>query len=304
MKIQIKLLVVIILVITIVVYSYYFLFYRNKPKIIVRIATTTSLYAISFLDHIANEFKKTYRDVELFFLAVGSGTALEYAERGDVCSVIVHAPDLEAKYLRWNIIENQRFIVYNFFVIAGPKDDPANISKADSIVDAFRRIYETAQKNVIKFVSRSDNSGTHRRELYVWRIVNADKFDSNWYLECGCGADQALLLADELNAYILTDESSYNVLKKKGKINKLSILYINHYDFDTINVYSMYLSKKCEGEERKYAELFQDFVYNNHQKILEELAEIYNTNIFISAKNRENDLLIVWEKIARGEVSD
>ncbi|MEM1806308.1 MAG: substrate-binding domain-containing protein [Ignisphaera sp.] len=302
MRLWIKIIVILISISLLVVGTYY-LIDRSNSKIIVRIATTTSLYTTGLLEYMANTFRKLYPNVEIVFIAVGSGAALEYAKRGDVCMVIVHAPELEAEYLKLGVIDRHKPFVYNFFVIIGPSSDPANVSRSKSFVDAFQRIYIATQKGLTKFVSRADRSGTCMRERYLWRISNVSRLEGEWYIECGCGADQALLLADELEAYTFADVGTYEILKRKNRLSNIVILYTNTSDYASLNIYSTYIATNCRGIEKRYTELFQEFLYIN-QNIVEEFCTLFGTKIFTPVKDQEDMVLNIWRTQALGKIDD
>lgn len=281
------------------------LFVSSNRKINVIIATTTSLYSTGILDFFADGFKKLNPNVEIIFIAVGSGAALKYAEKGDACAVFTHAPSLEKKYLDVGVIENHRIFAYNVFIIVGPKDDPANISRSNHVLEAFRRIYHTAKERKVLFVSRGDRSGTHIRELFIWRRINITPSD-NWYIECGCGSDEALRIANELKAYTLTDIATFVLLKEKGLVQNVAPLYVNYTDYLTLNIYSMYIAKNCNNSRRWYIEQFLDYVYKNQQYLIEEFNNKLNRNgkVFYPAREREDIILKLWEEFAKGEVLD
>lgn len=273
----------------------------NSGKIKVKISTTTSLYISGLLEFFAEEFRKLYPDVEIVFISVGSGAALEYAKRGDVCAIFVHAPSLEKKYIEMEAIKDHRIFAYNIFIVVGPDDDPANISKTMSIQQAFKQIYAFAKNGKAIFVGRGDNSGAHIRELSIWRLINAS-MDEDWYKECGCSADQALIIANELKAYTLTDIVTYTVFEKKGKISNVKALYINYSDPLTINIYSMYTSSNCNNiKEKKYAEKFLNFIYRN-QYLIEKFNKALGFDGFYPAKDKEAFLYKVWKELAEVDV--
>ncbi len=133
-------------------------------KTVLRVSTTTSLYATGLLDKLAEEFSKDHPNIVVQFIAVGSGEALKKAALGDADLVLVHAPPLEKEYLEKEVIYDGKIFAYNYFVIVGPKNDPAGIKGLDPI-SAIRKIYEAGEKGLARFVSRGDYSGTHVREL-------------------------------------------------------------------------------------------------------------------------------------------
>ncbi|MEM0501711.1 MAG: substrate-binding domain-containing protein [Ignisphaera sp.] len=272
--------------------------YPTRPIIRVRIATTTSLYATGLLEYISSRFTEVHRDIELQFIAVGSGAALRYAERGDVCAILIHEPGLEKLYIERGAIEGQRILAYSFFVIVGPENDPANVSSALDVVDAFRRVYRVAEEGLIRFISRADNSGTHNREMKIWNLIGVSPRDKPWYIECGCGMDQALIMASEFKGYTLSDVGTYTVLKAKGRIQNVKILYGNASDDLMLNIYSGYLASGCRGTERMYAELFLDFIYSNPDIVNSFGVEEYGVRLFYHSRHYEGSILDAWNRLA------
>jgi len=262
------------------------------------ISTTTSLYQTGLLNFLASKFVEEYPGVNISFLPVGSGHALQMAARGDVCAVLVHAPSLEIQYLSSGAISNHTIFAYNFFVIVGPPDDPANVSRAPNAVEAFRRIYETAEKGATVFISRGDGSGTHVKELQLWKASGLNPSGKPWYRECGCGMTEALMMANEMNGYTLSDIGTFLKLKRGGRIQNLVELYSNSTEL--INVYSAYLSAKCLGPERDYAAKFIQFLASDEgQKLIASYgAYEYGRQLFYQAKGCEEWLSEIWSKLA------
>ncbi|HIQ10355.1 MAG TPA: tungsten ABC transporter permease [Pyrodictium sp.] len=275
------------------------LLYTSYGKIVrVRVTTTTSLYATGLLDYLADQFYREYPNVRIDFIAVGSGEALKRAAKGDACMVFVHAPSLEREYVEKGVLEQHRIIAYNFFVIVGPQDDPAGVRGAKSATEVFMKIYVAGEEGKATFVSRGDYSGTHVKELSIWRFASLDPRGRPWYRESGAGMAQTLVMANELRAYTLSDIGTYLKLKKDGKLPNLEILYANSTEL--INIYSVYIVKSCAGEERKYAELFADFIYNNQDLIGRYGVDKYGQPLFYPAKDKESDLYKIWLKLSRG----
>jgi len=264
----------------------------------VRVTTTTSLYATGLLDYLADRFKEKYPSVEIDFIAVGSGEALRRAERGDACMVFVHAPSLEKQYMEEGVITGHRIFAYNYFIVVGPPSDPANVKAAENAVDAFKRIYEAGEAGKAKFVSRGDNSGTHVKELSIWKLAGLDPRGRSWYLESGQGMSQTLVMASELGAYTLSDIGTYLKLKKDSKLPGIELLYSNSTEL--INIYSIYLVTSCTGGEREYAEKFAEFVYNNQDLIGSYGVDRYGQPLFYPAEGHEEELQAAWEMLAKG----
>ena len=268
----------------------------SREPVRVRIATTTSLYATGLLDYLAEKFKEKTPSVEIDFIAVGSGEALRRAERGDACLVFVHAPSLEKEYIEKGVIVGGKIFAYNYFVVVGPREDPADIRDSENAVDVFKKIYTAGEEGLAKFVSRGDNSGTHVREQSIWSRAGLDPSGREWYLETGQGMAHTLLVANELGAYTLSDIGTYLKLKSEDRINNLEILYSNSTEL--VNIYSIYLVATCRGSEKKLAEKFTLFILDNQDLIREYGLEDYNQSLFYPARGREYELRRYWEALA------
>jgi len=207
-----------------------------------KIATTTSLYDTGLWYYLEPMFEK-YADVEMDIIYAGTGIALEYGKRGDVDAVVVHDPAAEDKFIADGYGINRRYFAYNFFLIAGPATDPAGI-KGLSATEAFKKIYEAGMSSPdsVKFISRGDNSGTHSKEKLIWSkagfnyddILNSGK----WYEEAGKGMGPSLVMANEQQAYILADISTF--LSYTKNINdKATIVSLVEQDPVFLNVYAV-----------------------------------------------------------------
>lgn len=264
----------------------------------VRVTTTTSLYATGLLDYLEDQFRKQHPNVEIDFVAVGSGEALRRAEMGDACMVFVHAPSLEKRYLERGAIGRGRIFAYNYFIIAGPPSDPAGI-RGDDPVDAFEKIYRAGEEGRALFVSRGDNSGTHVKELSLWGAAGLDPRGRPWYLETGSGMGNTLLVANERGAYVLTDMGTYLKFRRDGKIPGLEIM-VQGGD-ELLNIYSVYLVPACGGKEAEYAEMFADFVAGEAQELIASYkVDVYGQPLFYPAKGRLGWLSEKWHELAGG----
>ncbi len=168
------------------------------------LASTTSTQNSGLLDYLS-PLLRSATGIEVHVVAVGTGAALEMGRRGDADVVLVHAKELELELLRKGFFVNRRDVMYNDFVIIGPKNDPAGIKNAKSAAEAFRKI-ESARGT---FVSRGDNSGTHKREQSLWKEAGISPSGSRWYLEVGQGQAKAQRIANEKQAYTLTDRGTW-----------------------------------------------------------------------------------------------
>ena len=260
--------------------------------------TTTSLYQTGLLEALASDFAGTHSGVTIRFIAVGSGEALARAARGDACLVLVHAPSLEKKYIEEGVLERHEIIAFNYFVIVGPTSDPANVSSASSPVEAFKRIYRAGEEGRALFVSRGDRSGTHVRELALWRLAGLDPEGRPWYLEAGQGMSETLIIAAEKGAYTLSDMGTYLKLSREGRLPGLKILYSGGREL--INVYSAYLVSSCTGRERSAAEAFLAYLSSERgqQLIAGYGADKYGAPLFYKAAGNETMLEEAWEWLA------
>ncbi|MCD6591479.1 MAG: substrate-binding domain-containing protein [Thaumarchaeota archaeon] len=258
----------------------------------IRITTTTSLYAT-----VASEFSKREASVSFDFIPVGSGEALRRAELGDACMVFVHAPSLEKKYLEKGVITDRRIFAYNYFIIVGPASDPAGVSDAESPLEAFSKIYQAGEAGKACFVSRGDNSGTHVKELSIWRAAGLNPSGKPWYMETGSGMSATLLVANERNAYALSDIGTYLKLRSEGRLPNLRILYQGGVDL--INIYSVYLVSTCEDPERDLAIEFMDFVVGDGQDLIASYGvDRYGRPLFNPAKDNLSWLEETWSRLA------
>jgi tungstate transport system substrate-binding protein len=177
----------------------------TKP---VLLATTTSTRDSGLLDVLMPVFEhKTGYVVKT--IAVGSGEALAMGQRGDADVLLSHAPAAEQPLVEAGWLLERVPFMYNDFVLVGPEADPALVRQAQSAADAFRRLAETKAS----FISRGDNSGTHKQEQALWQALGLAP-QGTWYVEAGQGMGATLRIASEKSAYTLTDRSTYLHLQK------------------------------------------------------------------------------------------
>jgi tungstate transport system substrate-binding protein len=162
-------------------------------------------------------------------IAVGTGQALMLAAKGDADVALVHAPRLEKKYVAQGKLLNRRLVMYNDFIIIGPSNDPAKIKSAKNAVAALKLI---AQSNS-SFVSRGDNSGTHKLEKSLWEDTGITP-KGTWYVESGQGMGATLKIANDRNAYTISDRGTYLAFVKQ-----LTLPILLQGDRRLLNVYSV-----------------------------------------------------------------
>ncbi len=183
---------------------------------ILRMATTTSTDNSGLLAVLNPPFEKQFQ-IRLDVVAVGTGKALRLAENGDVDVVFVHAPQAEKAFVDAGYGIDRRAVMHNDFIIAGPKNDPAGILSATNATQALRLIAEKQAP----FVSRGDNSGTHKKEMQLWQNTGSQPSGS-WYFSVGQGMGAVLRIADDKQAYTLSDRGTF--ISYEDKID-LEILF-------------------------------------------------------------------------------
>jgi tungstate transport system substrate-binding protein len=187
--------------------------YAEEKSIVV--ASTTSTEDSGLFRHILPLFKaKTGIDVKV--VAQGTGQALDTGRRGDADVVFVHAKSAEEKFLADGFGVKRYPVMYNDFVLIGPKSDPAGISGGKDIVAALKAIKEKGAP----FISRGDRSGTHIAELNLWKAAGIDieKDNGAWYKSIGQGMGAALNIASASNAYVLSDRGTWLSFKNRGDL--------------------------------------------------------------------------------------
>ncbi len=181
-----------------------------------RLATTTSTENSGLLAELIPPFEATNSCV-VDVIAVGTGKALKLGERGDVDVVLVHARELEDQFVADGFGVGRRDVMYNDFVIVGPASDPAGISGMKDAVQAFKKI---AAKTAL-FVSRGDRSGTHFKEMQLWKMAKMEAVGA-WYQEAGRGMGEVIIMANEQGGYTLADRGTYIAFQDRIDLQVLS----------------------------------------------------------------------------------
>jgi len=181
----------------------------------ITVASTTSTEQSGLFKHLLPVFEaKT--GIQVRVVALGTGQALDMGKRGDADVVFVHAKPLEEKFLAEGFGVQRFEVMYNDFVLVGPKSDPAKIGGTKDIVAAMQKI-KAAQA---PFASRGDKSGTHFAEVELWKVAGVDiaKDKGAWYRETGSGMGPTLNTASGMNAYALTDRGTWLAFKNRGEL--------------------------------------------------------------------------------------
>jgi tungstate transport system substrate-binding protein len=180
------------------------------------VSSTTSTTDSGLFNHILPLFKqKTGIDVKV--VSQGTGQALDTGRRGDSDVVFVHAKGLEEKFIADGFGVKRLPVMYNDFVLVGPKSDPAGIKGSKDIAAALKTIKAKASP----FISRGDKSGTHTAELNLWKVAGIDiaKDMGDWYKEIGQGMGAALNTASASNGYVLSDRATWINFKNRGELD-------------------------------------------------------------------------------------
>ena len=167
------------------------------------LATTTSTRDSGLLDELLPQFERQ-TGCSVKTLAIGSGEAMELGERGDADVLLVHSPEDEEEFMAEGHGASRKAVMHNDFVLLGPADDPAQIGQAGDAPYALTRISEQEAA----FASRGDDSGTHAKELSLWETAEVEPSGS-WYFETGQGMGETLTIADQRQAYTLSDRGTF-----------------------------------------------------------------------------------------------
>jgi len=188
------------------------------PERYITVASTTSTENSGLFGHLLPKFQaKT--GIAVRIIALGTGQALDVARRGDADVVFVHDKAAEEKFLAEGFGVARQDVMYNDFVLVGPRADPAKVAGSKDVAAALKRI-QSAQA---PFVSRGDRSGTHAAELRLWADAGVDLGASKgpWYRETGSGMGAALNTAAALDAYLLTDRGTWLAFRNRGSLDIL-----------------------------------------------------------------------------------
>jgi tungstate transport system substrate-binding protein len=194
----------------------------------VKLATTTSAANTGLLDSLLPEFEKD-TGIHVDYIATGTGKALMHGRNGDVDVVLVHAPAAEEAFVREGYGVERVPVMWNDFVLLGPKDDPAKLSESETAAEALTKVSQSAAP----FVSRGDDSGTHKKELGLWGQAGVEP-GGDWYIEAGQGMGACLTIANNLQAYILTDRGTY-----LSRVDQLDLTVVFEGDPLLVNPYAI-----------------------------------------------------------------
>jgi tungstate transport system substrate-binding protein len=242
----------------------------------IRCASTTSTQNSGLFDYILPIFEKK-TGIKIDVVAVGTGAALEIGKRGDADFVFVHAKELELKAVEEGYFVNRHDVMYNDFVIIGPDNDPAKIKGIKSAADAFRKIAESGQS----FVSRGDNSGTHTKELSIWKKAGIDPKGQRWYLEVGQGMEKTQRIANEKQAYTLTDRGTWLATKDKDKLEMMIVLEGDPVLFNQYGVMAVNPANREHVKYKESMEFINWLISKEGQQAIASFKDKHGNQLFI-----------------------
>lgn len=232
----------------------------NGNKTII-LATTTSVQDTGLLDVLVEAFQKK-SGYTVKAIAAGTGQALQLGRLGEADILWVHSPDDEKQFVEEGFGVNRATFMHNDFVLLGPENDPAKAKGREKIIDAFKKI----NQGKVLFISRGDKSGTHKKELKIWKEAGITP-EKEKYLETGQGMAQTVQVANEKQAYCLADRSTYLSLKKS-----LNLTIVSQGDEKLRNNYSLILvnPQKFPKVNAKGAKVFFDYLLSRETKEIVE----------------------------------
>ena len=216
----------------------------DPPTRSIKLATTTSTDNSGLLAVLLPAFEVRH-GIEVQVIAVGTGRAIQHGEAGDVDAILVHAREAEERFVAAGFGVRRSDVMHNDFVILGPAADPAGVRGLRDVAVALRRIAERGAA----FVSRGDESGTHKREVQLWREAGVTPGGA-WYMPAGQGMGAVLTLADEKLCYTLADRGTYLAYK-----SKLELALLVHGDPRLFNPYSVIAVNPTRHPHVHYAEV-------------------------------------------------
>ena len=223
----------------------------SSKKTDLLLVSTTSTQDSGLLDVLLPAFTtKTGYNVQL--VAVGSGQALKIGEQGNADVILLHSPAAEKEFVANGFGIDRRLVMHNDFVIVGPPSDPAGI-RGETPVEALTIVFASR----VTFVSRGDDSGTHVKELALWKNAGLDPAGQDWYLETGQGQGATLTIASEKGAYALTDRGTFLAYKSNVDLEILvegDPFLLNVYHVITVN------PEKWPNVNLEGAKAFADFI--------------------------------------------
>jgi tungstate transport system substrate-binding protein len=237
---------------------------------VILMATTTSTENSGLMDYLVPYFTED-TGFSIKIISTGTGKALKMGQAGDVDVLLVHSTQSELEFVEAGHGVNRRQVMFNDFIIVGPKDPPTSIGSLSSAGEVFRNI-ATSQA---VFISRGDDSGTHKKELSIWQSINVNP-QGDWYREVGQGMGKTLQMANQLNAYTLTDRGTWIFSR-----DKLSMGVVFEGDEQLHNQYGVIsINPKLDGINHQGATAFTDWITSGKGQRLISAYRINGQQLF------------------------
>ncbi|HBR21198.1 MAG TPA: tungsten ABC transporter substrate-binding protein [Nitrospiraceae bacterium] len=242
----------------------------------IRCASTTSTQNSGLFDYILPIFEKK-TGIKVDIVAVGTGAAIEIGKRGDADVVFVHAKEQELKAVEEGYFVNRHDVMYNDFVVIGPSNDPAKIRGMKSASEVFKKIAGSSAF----FVSRGDNSGTHTKELSLWKKTGIEPKGQKWYLEVGQGMEKTQRIADEKRAYTLTDRGTWLATKDKDKLEMVIVLEGDPILFNQYGIMAVNPQRHKHVKYKEAMELINWIISKEGQQATASFRDKHGNQLFI-----------------------
>ena len=236
------------------------------------LASTTSTQDSGLFDVLIPAFEKANPDIKVQVVAVGTGEAIQKGRDGDADGLLVHAKADEEKFVEEGYADSRADVMYNQFIIVGPKDDPAKIKGSKNAAEAFKRIADAEAK----FISRADDSGTNKKELKIWEAAGIEPKGS-WYEKSGQGMGDTLKMTDEMGAYTIADQATYLTMSNEKAIESVAVF---EGADDLLNQYGVLVVKGAKQEAA--AQKFYDWIISPEgQDVIKNFGvETFGTSLF------------------------
>jgi len=239
-------------------------------------ASTTSTENSGLFGYILPMFEKD-TGIKVKVVARGTGAAIEMGKRGDADVVFVHAKEQELKAVEEGSFVNRHDVMYNDFVIIGTPNDPARIKGIKSAAEAFLKIGKSGEP----FVSRGDNSGTHTKELAIWKKAGIDPKGQKWYLEVGQGMEKTQRIANEKRAYTLTDRGTWLATKDNDKLEMAIVLEGDPVLFNQYGIMAVNPEKHKHVKYKEAMEFINWLISKEGQQAIASFKDKLGNQLFI-----------------------
>lgn len=243
------------------------------------LSSTTSTQDSGLFDVLIPAFEKANPDYRVKVIAVGTGEALKLARNGDADVVLAHSKADEEQMVADGVTLGRNDVMYNDFVVVGPKDDPAKVKSAPDMSAAMKAIAAAGAQGATPFYSRGDDSGTHKKELKLWAaasITTPTPDADGWYESTGSGMGDTLQVASDKQGYTLSDRATFLSMK-----DALDLEILREGDKDLLNQYGVSVVKGAKNQPGGQA--FADWIASTEgQKVIGEFGvEKYGQQLFI-----------------------